>query len=494
MLLKRPLLLTSLIVTSLLPLGACANSPWAESLERSLAADPRLEENPAVIGSFPNSNGADEASSQAQLPMGFPAEIPLYPNAELTDVTQPTSAQAETRTVWTTSDSALEVQQFYQNTFESGGWEVSALPAGAAGSATDGPNEAPNDAPDNAPNDEPDEALDGGTIVAERDGWRVTVAVEPTTPEPEAASPSVNANPSGSPTEFLLAYVEEEAIAPDQASDPDQPSLAVGDIPQPGDPDFIGPVFPGEVARADRPFPRPTPRATTAGQSFTDLDEAPEELRSHIEDVAALGVFNSSTNEDGAASEEFQPNETLTRREYARWLVTANNLMFSDRPAQRIRFGTATAQPAFQDVPPSDPDFGVIQGLAEAGLIPSPLAGDVATVTFRPDAPLTREELILWKTPIDTRQPLPNATIEAVQQTWGFQDAPRIEPRALRAVLADYQNSDLANIRRAFGYTTLFQPKKAVTRAEAAAVLWYFGSQGEGSSAQDVLQTERQVS
>ncbi|NEQ70571.1 MAG: S-layer homology domain-containing protein, partial [Symploca sp. SIO2D2] len=43
-----------------------------------------------------------------------------------------------------------------------------------------------------------------------------------------------------------------------------------------------------------------------------------------------------------------------------------------------------------------------------------------------------------------------------------------------------------ANIRRLLGYTTLFQPKKAVTRAETAAVLWYIGYQGEGISAKEV--------
>jgi hypothetical protein len=64
----------------------------------------------------------------------------------------------------------------------------------------------------------------------------------------------------------------------------------------------------------------------------------------------------------------------------------------------------------------------------------------------------------------------------------------------LRAVLADFQNGELANIRRVFGYTTLFQPKKPVTRAEAAAAVWYFGAEGEGVSAQDALQSQRQQS
>jgi len=83
---------------------------------------------------------------------------------------------------------------------------------------------------------------------------------------------------------------------------------------------------------------------------------------------------------------------------------------------------------------------------------------------------------------------LPSASIDAVKQTWGFQDVSKIDPKALRAVLADFQNGEFANIRRVFGYTTLFQPKKPVTRAEAAATLWYFGSQGEGLSAKEAQQ------
>nr|WP_242016745.1 S-layer homology domain-containing protein [Trichocoleus sp. FACHB-46] len=151
--------------------------------------------------------------------------------------------------------------------------------------------------------------------------------------------------------------------------------------------------------------------------------------------------------------------------------------------------GSSGTKPVFQDVPKTNPDFEVIQGLAEAGIIPSPLSGEATVVSFRPDAPLTREVMLLWKLPLDTRQALPAASLDAVKETWGFQDAGKIDPKALRAVLADFQNGDLANIRRALGYTTLFQPKKSVTRAEAAATLWYFGSQGEGLSALELLQS-----
>jgi hypothetical protein len=58
----------------------------------------------------------------------------------------------------------------------------------------------------------------------------------------------------------------------------------------------------------------------------------------------------------------------------------------------------------------------------------------------------------------------------------------------VRALYADFQNAEQANIRRVFGFTTLFQPKRPVTRAEAATALWYFGFQGDGVSAADAVQ------
>jgi hypothetical protein len=241
--------------------------------------------------------------------------------------------------------------------------------------------------------------------------------------------------------------------------------------------------------------------ASPVGQSgFTDLDKVPQELRAQVEAVAQLEILtpetpkvkagnpSTSTQTDAKADpSKFEPNKQISRRDFARWLVAGNNRFNRDRPSNQIRLASEASQPAFQDVPRTHPDFAVIQGLAEAGIIPSPLSGDSTTVTFRPEAALTRETLVTWKVPLDTRQPLPTATIAAITETWGFQDASRIDARALRSVLADFQNGDLANIRRVYGFTTLFQPKKAVSRAEAAAALWYFGYQGEGRSAIDLL-------
>ncbi|MEO1402083.1 MAG: S-layer homology domain-containing protein [Cyanobacteria bacterium J06635_1] len=260
--------------------------------------------------------------------------------------------------------------------------------------------------------------------------------------------------------------------------------------PEPGQDEFIGPTVP---QGATWEGPTQSPSQETSG--YGDIDQAPEELQPYLQDLLALEILDirdrsaeSNASQTDSTVKTFGPNQILTRRGFARWLFATNNRFYQDQSIKKVRAAVDSSQPVFQDVPASDPDFGAIQGLAEAGIIPSPLTGSSTVVTFRPDAPLTRKDLILWKVPLDTRQALPTATLEAVQQTWGFQDAAKIQPPALQAVLVDHQNGEFANIRRALGYTTLFQPDKGVTRAEAAAVLWRFGNATEGITAADLLQ------
>ncbi|MEP0904291.1 S-layer homology domain-containing protein [Leptolyngbya subtilissima ST-M1] len=238
-------------------------------------------------------------------------------------------------------------------------------------------------------------------------------------------------------------------------------------------------------SEAEPPESEPSPEDSAA-----TLAEVPEDLRPYVQNWLTLGVVEPArpTAAGTTAKPEFAPNQTITRGEFAHWLLAANNRFYQDVPAKRLRPAAAGTAPAFQDVPASHPYFAAIQGLAEAGIIPSAKTGNATAVTFRPDAPLTRETLVLWKVPLDSRAPLPTAAADTVATAWGFQDAAKIEPLAMRAVLADHQNGDFANIRRAFGYTTLFQPQKGVTQAEAAAALWRFGNQTEGISAKDLIE------
>ena len=56
--------------------------------------------------------------------------------------------------------------------------------------------------------------------------------------------------------------------------------------------------------------------------SFSDLGKAPAELQAYIADLAKLGVFPGKSG-------EFKPSAEISRREYVRWLVEANNLIHS---------------------------------------------------------------------------------------------------------------------------------------------------------------------
>ncbi|HEY9881515.1 MAG TPA: S-layer homology domain-containing protein [Leptolyngbyaceae cyanobacterium] len=287
-----------------------------------------------------------------------------------------------------------------------------------------------------------------------------------------------------------------EASASTPTTTPVEAPSSADLAPEPGQPNFVGPVQssgqnPGIASTATA-----SPGASSAPSrnvSQAELAAVPEELRPYVGDLLALNLLTispapnspSKTNTDVTA---FKPSQTITRSDYARWLLTVNNLFYQNQPDKKIRAGIGSSQAAFKDVPPSHPDFAAIQGLAEAGIIPSALSGNSTAVNFRPEDPLTRKDLILWKVPLDIRESLPPATAEAVKESWGFQDAGKIDPLTLRAVLADYQNGEFSNIRRAFSYTTLFQPNKAVTQAEAAAVLWRFGTLTEGVSAQQIRQ------
>lgn len=456
--------LVSLVVL-LTSLSACANSPTGSNLEKILAADPRQDQ---VFG--PNDTIATEVIA---LPDDFPSEIPRYPRAQLKEVSQITSPGISSGefdvkanengehklTRWISSAPSNIVQSFYENEFQANNWVLL----------------QPTDS-------------QTGIIKARLNDLQVTVSLQPATvtSTDASATPGPNQPTTGQNqevvTEFDIEYVRNTATS-------DGP---VAVVPQPGDEDFIGPT-PSDLDRSEGTPNSETAIAVAGSQVFTDINKAPQELRRYLGDLAALGVLPlEPSNSNNQPDTQFDPSKNISRREYARWLVAANNTIHPNSPAKQIREASETVQPAFQDVPRTDPDFAVIQGLAEAGLIPSSLSGDSTAVLFRPNAPLTREQMILWKVPLDNRQVLPNASVDAVKETWGFQDVSRIEPKALRAVLADFQNSDQSNIRRVFGYTTLFQPKKPVTRAEAAAALWYFGSSGEGISAQEALQIKTQ--
>ncbi|MDJ0727857.1 MAG: S-layer homology domain-containing protein [Prochloraceae cyanobacterium] len=288
-------------------------------------------------------------------------------------------------------------------------------------------------------------------LIASLENLKITISLEPEQPD--------NA------TNFAISYQTNQIVAEPQTKEVET-SL-------------------NQVENTKNQTSQPLKAIKPAPLSYSDLDKTPDQLRPYVQEVIALGSIAIDPE-----NSLFEPNKTVTRREFARWLVRTNNRIYSHRPSQEIRLATSIQKPAFKDIPVSDPDYAYIQGLAEAGIIPSILSGDSSEILFRPDAALTREDFIIWKVPLDLRRSLPSASIQAVEQTWGFEDSAQIDPLALRSLLVDFQNGENSNVRRAFGYTVLFQPNKNVTRAEAVAAFWYFGYQGDGISAEQALKIQ----
>ncbi|KAF3888850.1 MULTISPECIES: S-layer homology domain-containing protein [Nostocales] len=465
---KRPVVLIGVAVL-LAALTACANSPTAKEIEQSLAADPKLSSNPVSLGSPQASSNQQQQTDRAtvNLPADFPKDIPLYPNANLQEVIPPSNEKpGASSTRWVSIDPSNIIASYYIQKLPANNWQI-----------VQQSNEQFN------------------LIEARRDRLSLKISIQPKT--------ITNASPNQpqTSTEILIDYQPNSTEITQATPTPTStPETTATEVPQPGESQFVGPVRSQQPTATPNTTDEPTnstPNTTAASnpQEFSDLTKAPQEFQRYIRDLAELGVLSVSSNaaksNEGIATNQFEPNKIIARRDYARWLVTANNNMYASDPAKQIRLASGGSQPAFSDVPRTDPDFPVIQGLAEAGLIPSSLSGETTAVLFRPGAPLTREQLIWWKVPLDTRQSLPNANLETIKQTWGFQDAGKIDPKALGAILADRQSAEQSNIHRVFGYTTLFQPKKPVTRAEAAATLWYFGTQSEGISAAEALKVKR---
>ncbi|KAF9672029.1 hypothetical protein SADUNF_Sadunf12G0111900 [Salix dunnii] len=178
---------------------------------------------------------------------------------------------------------------------------------------------------------------------------------------------------------------------------------------------------------------------------------------------------------------DIQPSDLCTRREYARWLVAASSALSRSTvskvyPAMYIENVTELA---FDDITPDDPDFSSIQGLAEAGLIPSKLSsGSLLSSSvenqgrfyFAAESPLSRQDLVSWKMALEKRQ-LPEADKKTLYKVSGFRDVDKLNPDAWPALVADLSAGDQGIISLAFGCTRLFQPDKPVTKAQAAVAL-----------------------
>lgn len=207
-------------------------------------------------------------------------------------------------------------------------------------------------------------------------------------------------------------------------------------------------------------LPSPGPSVATKAVALTDIKG--DFGQQAIEDEAKLGILNTTSG-------KFRPNDPITRAQFVRWLVTANNMYFKDTPGKQIRLAkTGPAQ--FADVPVSNPRFPQIQGLANAGYVIG-----VDSKHFAPDRPITREEMIAIKAAVDEGGAIKEDVGMAEFDLKRFSDAAQINKRYASAIDEDYSVRTTQNIARIWGSIKALMPRKPVTRSEAAIAIWEIG-------------------
>lgn len=244
-----------------------------------------------------------------------------------------------------------------------------------------------------------------------------------------------------------------------------QPELPASPSPQPS-PGSIPP----SISIPTAPAPS-SPLPSQDSSRFTDLEPGSLVARS-VGYLDRLGVFAD------ISSSEFQPQRSVRRGEFARWLVLANNAIHADEPSRQIRLGSPSERPLFLDVPEEDPNFRYIQALGAAGII----AGD-ANREFRPNSLLSRAELIRMKVPLDLPPGQIKGSRAELEERWGFTDAAQIPPEAIPALVADRSLENASTVLRTFGPIRTFNPFEPVSRGEAAIALSAFGER----TAQDAI-------
>jgi len=113
------------------------------------------------------------------------------------------------------------------------------------------------------------------------------------------------------------------------------------------------------VERRQIPARLPAQQRARQAKAFRSTTSPPFRNGSLSKISGALGTFDQTAG-------HFDPSGPITRAQYVRWLVRANNAIWFDQPSLQIKL--AEGPPAsFPDVPQSDADFPYVQGVDNAG-------------------------------------------------------------------------------------------------------------------------------
>ena len=218
-----------------------------------------------------------------------------------------------------------------------------------------------------------------------------------------------------------------------------------------------------------------TPSARNSAK-YTDISSC--SAQAEIAKLLSLSVLDP----DGG---RFEPNKPVTRREFVRWLVKAVNVAMPkfDLPARKIKLAESGIA-LFWDVPAGDPDFKYIQGLANAGI-----AIESDNKHFKPEQPLTREELLAIKVPLSVLLDGGNPSLsgdagKSFSAKWDssapYSDKNSVSPRLRAALGMIVENPSVEDpVKLIFEPGNLLKPQQPVTRAEAAKCISRLGARGD---------------
>jgi hypothetical protein len=204
--------------------------------------------------------------------------------------------------------------------------------------------------------------------------------------------------------------------------------------------------------------------ASTGAPRYTDISGV-----NGAAQIAAFGTLGVLDPKSGA----FDPGSPVKRREFIRWLVKANNVLWADTPAKRINLADATEKSAFHDIATSDPDFPYIQGMQDAGYSVGFPDG-----TFRPDGVLTREQMFAIKNTFD-RGSVDAGLVKSIDFARNTAMPPWKDKASISktyvAAIATGANGGGDNFALVYGSSSLFHPQFPVTRAQAAVAIASIG-------------------
>ncbi|MFN2527984.1 MAG: S-layer homology domain-containing protein [Candidatus Baltobacteraceae bacterium] len=229
----------------------------------------------------------------------------------------------------------------------------------------------------------------------------------------------------------------------------------------------------------------PASSSSPQAVSYTDLTGVFGQKE--ITQLAALGVFGDAT---GA----FNAGKPVSRREFVRWLFKANNSIWAS-DTNKLVHPAQGEDSNFKDIKTADADFQYIQGLQDSGV-----SVGFPDKTFKPDQTITREQALAIKDALDRGGVDADYVISKKDATFGYYSLPdwkdkqTISPEYVGAIATGYHDDKSSgsdptrrvdNIPRAFGAIAMLKPKTALTRGQAAIMLWKIGPHSRAAQDQN---------